>query len=49
MLRDYKLLKHVFLMCQQRECVNNAVPYSQRCSVERAINFSMEGYKCWDF
>jgi hypothetical protein len=26
---------------------NNAVPCSQRCFIERAINFSMEWYRCW--
>jgi hypothetical protein len=27
-------------------CANNVVSYSQRCSIERAVNFSMEEYKC---
>jgi hypothetical protein len=38
-----------FLMCQQRECTNNVVSCSERCSVEQAVNFSMEGYRCWSY
>jgi hypothetical protein len=41
--RDYELLKQVFLMRQQWECSYDAVPHSRRSSVERAINFLMEG------
>jgi hypothetical protein len=36
-------------MCQQCEWANNTVPFSQRCSIERAINFSMKGYRCWGY
>jgi hypothetical protein len=34
-------------MCQQRECSYDAVPHSRRISIERAVDFPMEGQRYW--
>jgi hypothetical protein len=42
MLSEYEMSGHI---ANYRFMPNNAVPCSQRCSVERTVNFSIEWYK----